>query len=84
MGDVETREPQTWGQSVNSIADSLSLNFLFMLPRYQVIFQSKQAKEKLEIALVVFQFFTQKYYTWIQNNTFWCSIISAKKHIAAG
>ena len=36
-GDVETRKPQTRGLSVNSIADSLSLNFLVYFaekPRY--------------------------------------------------
>ena len=30
---------------------------------------------------VVFQIFIQKYYTW-HNNTFWCGIISTKKHYA--
>ena len=37
-GEVETRESQTRGLSVNSVADSLSL-YLFTLSRCQVIFQ---------------------------------------------
>ena len=49
-GTVKTREPQTWGPSVNSIADSLNLN-LFTFRRYQIIFHWKQTKEKLGNAL---------------------------------
>ena len=50
--------------------------------------KEKQTENEKEIFFerlycLVFQFFIQKYHTW-QNNTFWCGIISTKKHDAAG
>ena len=46
-GGVETRELKTRGLSINSISYSLTLNFLFTLPRCQVIFQWNQKKGKV-------------------------------------
>ena len=45
-GDVETREPQTRGLSINSIGDSLSLNFLVYFSEISNYFSMK-TKEKL-------------------------------------
>ena len=57
-GDVETREPQTRGLSVNSIADSLSLNFLayftftftFTLLSVKSFFYENKPKESWEMS----------------------------------
>ena len=48
----------------------------------------KQAESEKKIFFeqlywVVFQLFIQKKYKW-QNNTFWCDIISTKKHDSGG
>ena len=51
------------------------LTFLFSLPSCQVIFQWKQTNEKLGNALKAWRNF---------HDTFWCGIISAKKHDAGG
>ena len=50
-GDVETCEPQIRGLSVNSIADSLSLNFLVYFAKMPSYFLMKTNKRKVRKCL---------------------------------
>ena len=52
--------------------------------QYQKIKQAENKKQQFfeRLYRVVFEFFVQKYTR--QNNTFWCGIISRKKHDAGG
>ena len=51
MGAVETCEPQTQGLSVNSIGDSLSLNFLIYFAKMSSYFSIKTKKRKVRKCL---------------------------------
>ena len=60
--DVETREPQARGLSVNSIADSLFLTFLIYFAEMSNYFQMKVNKRKSWKCLKCVKEFSRRFY----------------------
>ena len=61
MGDVETCEPQTLGLSVNSIADSLIVNFLVYFADMSSYFSMKPNKRKVRKCLKCVKKFSRRF-----------------------
>ena len=78
-GDVETYETQTSGLRINSIADSLSLNFLVCLVEMSSYFSMETNKRKVRKCLKcmkgflhIFDLKNRKYFSVFQG---FCAVI---------